>query len=1044
MSPQGSQSPDPAPEDSLAAKLKARFGEGVDPGVSLHAADETGEKQPDFSSALVARLSGRSGSFGRYQVKGEIARGGMGAILKIWDEDLHRHLAMKVILGQVEVVKAAGKDQTPPIETSRLARFLEEAQVTGQLDHPGIVPVHELGLDPGGRVYFTMKLVKGQSLKEVFDLVAEGKEGWSQTKALGVLLKVCEAMAYAHDKGVIHRDLKPANVMVGKFGEVHVMDWGLARIMGRDDERDIRIREEAPRSSTELRSERDEHRGETPESPLYTMDGDVVGTPAYMPPEQAAGRVSEIGPHSDVYAVGAMIYHLIAGQMPYVPGGARLNNYAVWGLVQQGPPTPIAQLARGTPAELVAICEKAMARDWKRRYRNMSEMAEDLSAYLEHRVVGAYETGAWAETKKWVERNWPLAAAMTAGILALVAGLVVSISLKRMADANAKLAKTNENEARQQKSIAQENERLAIERANAVLSLSALEDLKALKDRAEALWPANPKMVPKYEAWLADARRVIEVAGYEAWLGNARSVLGGQIPDEAERTNSKPGPSDLSRRLAEVDSRAVPQSEEEREAELRSHPRFQELLDAREHLENLVSKLNAQESASGSSVDGKLSLTQQAALRNERDHLQVDVAALEREISRRRNWVFPNREDQILHALLSMLVNLEEFTDPRTGLASSGVSVKYGWSIERRLEFARTIEERSVNGAEAKARWALAIESIRTPARSPQYDGLAIAPQLGLLPIGQDAESGLWEFADLATGEPAERDPSGRIVLKESTGIVFVLIPGGTFLMGAQAEDPAADHFDPNAQRNESPVQPVNLEPFFLSKYEMTQAQWERLTSDNPSLYSANNQANEWSSTGRLDMPLHPVEQVSWEACNTVLPRFGMSLPTEAQWEYACRAGTDTVYWSGNESDLLGGVANISDGYGKSHGNEHYAEWDPWLDDGQTVHARVGTYRANPFGLFDMHGNVWEWCRDRLGAYSLPVLPGDGEREVTEPISWAARTRVFRGGSFAGTAVYARSARRNVDLAGRVGSGIGLRPAMALQRSASQTNPAGK
>src|SRR5258705_11686261 len=173
MSPEGSQRPDPSPEDSLAAKLRARFGEGVDPGVSLHAAEDAGDAETDFSSALVVRLSGRSGSFVRYRLKGEIARGGMGAILKIWDEDLHRHLAMKVILGQVQGGQAAGKNATPPIESSGLARFLEEAQVTASLDHPGIVQVHELGLDPERAINFTMKLAKGQNLKEVFHLVAE-------------------------------------------------------------------------------------------------------------------------------------------------------------------------------------------------------------------------------------------------------------------------------------------------------------------------------------------------------------------------------------------------------------------------------------------------------------------------------------------------------------------------------------------------------------------------------------------------------------------------------------------------------------------------------------------------------------------------------------------------------------------------------------------------------------------------------------------------------------------------------------------------------
>src|SRR5262249_40564721 len=145
--------------------------------------------------------------------------------------DLRRRLAMKVALG------SGGAETEGSMATSPMvvARFLEEAQVTGQLDHPGIVPVHELGIDSQGRLYFTMKLVEGRDLRHVFELVFSGKEGWSVTRALGVLQKACEAVAYAHRKGVIHRDLKPANVMVGSFGEVYVMDWGLARVLGRKD-----------------------------------------------------------------------------------------------------------------------------------------------------------------------------------------------------------------------------------------------------------------------------------------------------------------------------------------------------------------------------------------------------------------------------------------------------------------------------------------------------------------------------------------------------------------------------------------------------------------------------------------------------------------------------------------------------------------------------------------------------------------------------------------------------------------------------------------
>ncbi len=280
---------------------------------------------------LLQRLRSRVGLAARYRPVEEIARGGMGTVLRVWDETLHRALAMKVILD----VPAAERTKTPPSRDPRyLARFLEEAQVTGQLEHPGIVPVHELGVDEQGRAFFTMKLVRGQTLHDVVSMVHRKSEGWTLTRALGVLSRVCEAMSYAHAKGVIHRDLKPSNVMVGRFGEVYVMDWGLARILGESDRRDMRIADESGRPGTiEIRSDRRERAMDTPDSPLVTMDGDIVGTPSYMSPEQAEGATEALGPRSDVYSVGAMLYHLLAGEVPYARGGKANAPRAIWARV---------------------------------------------------------------------------------------------------------------------------------------------------------------------------------------------------------------------------------------------------------------------------------------------------------------------------------------------------------------------------------------------------------------------------------------------------------------------------------------------------------------------------------------------------------------------------------------------------------------------------------------------------------------------------------------------------------------------------------------
>jgi eukaryotic-like serine/threonine-protein kinase len=398
---------------SLSERIKAKYGNDADPGVTLDK-----ETTDAFSTEVLERLGQRHGAFGRYKIQGEVARGGQGAVLRIWDEDLRRNLAMKVILGQSD---GEAKGDTPKVDSRTLGRFLEEAQVTGQLDHPGIVPVHELGLDSEGRIYFTMKLVKGRTLREIFDLVHAGEEGWTVTRALGVMLKVCEAMSYAHSKGVIHRDLKPGNIMVGRFGEVYVMDWGLARVLGEEDHKDIRIQPELTTAS--FQSERRDRAEETPDSPLMTMDGDVVGTPAYMSPEQARGDLDQLGPQSDVYAVGAMLYQLLTGQMPYVPRDCRVSNYAIWRSVQDGPPRPLRTLTSDVVPELEAISEKAMARDAAQRYGDMEELGSDLRAYQEHRVVRAYRTGATIELAKWVQRNRGVAASLVALLALVVIGL---------------------------------------------------------------------------------------------------------------------------------------------------------------------------------------------------------------------------------------------------------------------------------------------------------------------------------------------------------------------------------------------------------------------------------------------------------------------------------------------------------------------------------------------------------------------------------------------------------------------------------------------
>ncbi|MCY2961740.1 MAG: tetratricopeptide repeat protein [Planctomycetota bacterium] len=463
---------DPCAPGSFAARLRAAHGPDADPSISL---DSPPSDLGKASSDLLKRL-GKKSTGSRYRLEGEVARGGMGAILRVWDEDIRRHLAMKVVLGKGEATTEGG---TPAVEPEQLARFLEEAQVTGQLDHPGIVPVHELGIDKDGRVFFTMKLVKGRDLKSIYELVFEGREGWNETRALTTLLKVCEAVAYAHKKGVIHRDLKPSNVMVGDFGEVYVMDWGLARVVGRKDRHDIRIAPEGG-SSKSVRTERREEREETPDSPVVTMDGTVVGTPAYMSPEQARGDPDTLDSRTDVYALGAMLYHLLTRRAPFTNPGERASNRTILARVLDGPPKPIRILRVGTAPELEAICDRAMARDSVGRYPDTLALAVDLRAFLEQRVVGAYEAGTWAETRKWVQRNKPLAAALAAVLLTALGGMIAYAVKARQAELAA-------DEARAQKIRAdfKAEEALLLASSEAAAKERALESQRAAEANAK-------------------------------------------------------------------------------------------------------------------------------------------------------------------------------------------------------------------------------------------------------------------------------------------------------------------------------------------------------------------------------------------------------------------------------------------------------------------------------------------------------------------------------------------------------------------------------
>jgi len=799
---------------------------------------------------LAGELPRRLGPYRLLEVAGQ---GGMGLVYRAERADgaFDQRVAVKML-------------RPGPTTEHLLSRFDAERRVLARLEHPGIARVLDAGEDERGAPWLAMEFVDGTPIDDFCDARTLGIDA-----RIRLFVDVLAAVSHAHEQLVVHRDLKPDNILVDGEGRPRLLDFGIAKVLelsAADDSFATRVEERAL-------------------------------TPAYASPEQVLGQ--PIGPRSDVYALGVVLYELLCACRPYrVPTATRmqleraiadadvllpsaaLQRAANADAIARARGTRPAALRRRLRGDLDRIVAMALRREPARRYASAADLADDLARFLAGLPVRARGDGALYRLRKLVQRR-PMESAL---VLMLAVGATASGAL---------FVRQRFIEAEQLATI----ERLA--------DSQRLLDLHA---DARTLVPVGPDLIGALEAWLARADTL---------------------------------------------------------------------------------------------------LARRALHRRTRDALRAEGPSIDAEERTWRGWQAARLDD-----LLGGLAELER-DDPH-GRTRAGIAA--------RLARARSLARRSIDAA--RDDWDAARARVGA---DPRFRGFGLDPVLGLVPLGVDPDGGLEAFWALDTGVRPARDDADRFEPSPAMGLVLLLVPPGQFSMGAQALDPTAPNYSAAAEPDEAPVHTVPLQPFLISKFEVTQGQWVSWTGNNPADYAPGGQAG--GHAFGLD---HPIEQVSWLAAREALAPFALDLPTEAQWEYAARAGAATPWSSGADERALAGFANFADRHAANHGGASAWNYSDWADDGHTVHAPVGSFAPNPWGLCDVHGNVWEWVRDAEAPYTTAPRVGDGLRGVlAEPYTEASRV-LARGGGFFNPPSALRSSERYLMRPDQATRSLGFRPVRAL------------
>ena len=764
------------------------------------------ETRTDAKLVKVPGLRGRK--LGSYTLLKELGHGGQGYVYLAEDEHLHRRVALKILPHAMSFSEAA-----------RL-RFEREAEVASKLDHPGICKVYETG-EEDGIPFIAMQLIEGEALdRKIKSSKAAAAEDMttsqiefgsrdgddseesgtssspSTPRSRAEIMEVvrfiedaARALHAAHEMGLIHRDIKPGNIMAGADGRAVILDFGLAR-----DE------------STHLVT--------------LTQSGDLMGTPAYMAPEQLMANRVKLDRRADIYSLGATIYECLTLRRPFEAE----TREALYQAIQYKDVENPEALNSAIGKDLRVVLATAMEKDRDRRYQTALELAEELRRVRQYEPIQARPAGPLLRFQRWSQRNPALATAVLGLFIAIssVAGVFI-VKNRQLAKRTLEVERESglRKEALGEKDSALKKERATLAAYDRLADVTKLQEALA---EASVLWPARPRKVAAIEAWLAKY---------------------GVLADNHAAHESA---------LIELRSKAEPYTETERER------------DQAESISNIAELEEERRTLEAEALTTRSDNRRDEIEERVEDGIPGELAVLEPKLGERLSWRFEGKGADARkwkHEVLAKLVlNLRAFVD-ETGTVKD---------VERRLVAAKSIRAKTVD--EYQGDWNDVLARLRL---SERYGNLELKAQVGLIPLGPDPKSGLEEFLHFESHVgPLPERVDGSFEVAGETGVILVLLPGGTFSMGAQRADMAKPNHDAQAISDAGPVHQITLAPFFLSKYELTRGQWVRISrQEDPGYWTEETTGGDVQQEAYAR---HPVEQVSWTDCDRATQRSGLNI----------------------------------------------------------------------------------------------------------------------------------------------------------------------